>query len=82
VPLLPIIKRTRFGLLEADKDTVLVTDTENFKKEKNNTCISSSFTNATDPDKLVKLHAKKKAPGTRTGVTNTDDQMDTKSVMA
>jgi hypothetical protein len=67
-----------------EKDTVLVSDIyiENDKIEKDNTCIPSSFMNVTDPDKLVKLRAKKKAPGTQTGATNVDDKKGARSMMA
>jgi hypothetical protein len=40
------------------------------------------FTNATDPDKLSKLRAKKMAPGTQTGATNVDDNKGAGSVKA
>jgi hypothetical protein len=81
-PLSPIIKHTRFSPLETDPDSVLVSDiyVENNKVQKKNTCIP--FLNATDLDKLVKLRAKKKAPGTQTGATNTDDKKGAKCAMA
>jgi hypothetical protein len=63
---------------------VLVSDVyiENDKIEKNNTCIPSSFTNVTDLDKLVKLCAKKMAPGTQTSEKNSVNEKDTVGVRA
>ena len=65
------MKHTRFGPLEADKDTVLTTDIyiEN-KKDTTKKCIP--FSNLKDIDELHKLKSvlKKKAPGNQTGKTN------------
>ena len=65
------MKHTRFGPLEADKDTVLTNDVY-IEKEKDTTKTCIPFSKLKDCDGLRSLKSvlKKKAPGNQSGKTN------------